>query len=156
MSVAVEVKEVGIRLDWVLVQDLALGSAPRSVRHLDLLSAEGIAAILALCSEQEATPPAGFSSRFVTKRLVLPDHRCERLPELSELEGALASLAELRNHGPVYVHCLAGMERSPLVCLGWLVKQHQLTPLTALDYLMQIHPGTNPLPGQLDLLSRLT
>ena len=156
MSVAEEANGGGIRLDWVLVQDLALGSAPKSVRDLDLLSAEGIASILSLCSEQEATPPAGFSSRFVTKRLVLPDHRCERLPELSELEGALASLAELRNHGPVYVHCLAGMERSPLVCLGWLVTQHQLTPLTALDYLMQIHPGTSPLPGQLDLLSRLT
>jgi hypothetical protein len=143
------------RLDWVLVHELAVGAAPRDVRHLDYLDAEGIVAILVLCSESEISPPLGYSSRFVTKRVVLPDHRCERLPELRELEAALAALAELRIHGPVYVHCLAGMERSPLVCLGWLVQQHRLTPMRALDYLMQVHPGTNPLPGQLDLLGRL-
>ena len=73
------------RIDWVLVQELAVGPAPRAGRHLDRLSAEGIAAILSLCSEQEAPPPADLSTRFVTKRLVLPDHRSERLPELSEL-----------------------------------------------------------------------
>ena len=126
------------RLDWVLVQELAVGSAPSAVRHLDQLSAEGIAAILSLCSEPEAPPPPGFSSRFVTKRLVLPDHRSERLPELSELECALAALADLRTHGSVFVHCMAGVERSPLVCLGWLVKQHRLTAMRALDYLMRV------------------
>ena len=144
------------RFDWVLVHELAVGPAPRDVRHLDLLGAEGIAAILTLCSEREMPSPPGLSSRFVTKRLVLPDHRSERLPELSELECALAALADLRTHGSVFVHCMAGVERSPLVCLGWLVKQHRLTAMRALDYLMQVHPGTNPLPGQLDLLSRLT
>lgn len=143
------------RFDWVLKDELAVGAAPRDVRHLEYLVAEGIAAILVLCSESEITPPKGYSSRFVIKRLVLPDHRCDRLPDLGELEGALAALAELRVHGPVYVHCLAGIERSPLVCLAWLVQQHQLTPLRALDYLMQVHPGTNPLPGQLELLTRL-
>jgi protein-tyrosine phosphatase len=56
----------------------------------------------------------------------------------------------------VYVHCVAAMERSPLVCLAWLVTRHGQTPERALDYLMQVHPGTNPLPGQLALLGRLT
>jgi hypothetical protein len=148
-------KVCGFRLDWVLVQELAVGTAPRADWHLDRLSGEGIAAILSLCSEQEAPPPADLASRFRSKRLVLPDHRFERLPELSELEAALAALAELRRHGPVYVHCVAGMERSPLVCLGWLMQQHRLTAQRALDYLMQVHPSTNPLPGQLALLYQL-
>jgi hypothetical protein len=145
----------GFRFDWVLAQELAVGTAPRTKLHLDLLSLEGIEAILSLCSEKEAAPPAELASRFFSKRLVLPDHRSERLPELSELEAALTALAELRRHGPVYVHCVAGVERSPLVIMGWLMKQHQLTAQRALDYLMQVHPGTNPLPGQLDLLSKL-
>ena len=47
------------------------------------------------------------------------------------------------------------MERSPLVCLAWLVQEHRMTPERALDYMMQQHPGTNPLPGQLALLHEL-
>ena len=94
--------------------------------------------------------------RRLHQRLVLPDHRSGRLPRGSELEAALQLLLNLhQQHGAVFVHCVAAMERSPLVCLGWLVKQHHLTPARALDYLMQVHPGTNPLPGQLALLHEL-
>ena len=143
------------RLDWVLVQELAVGPAPRAERHLERLTDAGVTAVLSLCSEQEAPPPAGLESRFECRRLVLPDHRVERLPELAQLERALEALAELRAKGPVYVHCVAAMERSPLVCLAWLVRRHGLTPQRALDYLMQVHPGTNPLPGQLALLAQL-
>ena len=143
------------RLDWVLVQELAVGPAPRAERHLERLTEAGVTAVLSLCSEQEAPPPAGLESRFECRRLVLPDHRVERLPELAQLEQALEALAELRAKGPVYVHCVAAMERSPLVCLAWLVRRHGLTPKRALDYLMQVHPGTNPLPGQLALLAQL-
>ena len=143
------------RLDWVLVQELAVGPAPRAERHLERLTEAGVTAVLSLCSEQEAPPPAGLESRFECRRLELPDHRVERLPELAQLEQALEALAELRAKGPVYVHCVAAMERSPLVCLAWLVRRHGLTPQRALDYLMQVHPGTNPLPGQLALLAQL-
>jgi hypothetical protein len=143
------------RLDWVLVEELAVGPAPRADRHLDRLQGAGIKAVLSLCSPDEAALPGGISERFAHQRCVLPDHRAGRLPELSELEGALDALAALRQQGPVYVHCVAAMERSPLVCLAWLVSRHRQTPERALDYLMQVHPGTNPLPGQLALLGHL-
>jgi hypothetical protein len=42
------------------------------------------------------------------------------------------------------------------VCLAWLVRQRGLSPQRALDYLMQVHPGTSPLPGQLELLEVIT
>jgi protein-tyrosine phosphatase len=86
--------------------------------------------------------------------VVLPDHRAGRMPGAEELAQALAALAALRQQGPVFVHCVAAMERSPLVCLAWLMRQRGLSPQRALDYLMQVHPGTSPLPGQLELLAQ--
>ncbi len=143
------------RISWVLLGELAVGPAPRAVRHLDRLESEGVKAVLSLCSPGEACLPEELEQRFVHRRVWLPDHRAGRLPELGELNTALVSLSELSQQGPVYVHCVAAMERSPLLCLAWLVRFHGLEPLAALDYLMQVHPGTNPLPGQLRLLAEL-
>ena len=143
------------RIDWVLVDQLAIGPAPRAERHLDRLREAGIRCVLSLCALDEATPPTGLGEAFRINRYVLPDHRAGRVPTLDELKTALRHLAELQQHGPVFVHCVAAMERSPLVCLAWLVRQHRMTPQRALDYLMQQHPGTNPLPGQLKLIQGL-
>ena len=143
------------RIDWVLVNELAIGPAPRAARHLDQLQEQHIKAVLSLCGINEAPAAEGLAQRFEHRSVVLPDHRTERLPELAELLSALDALRELRGSGPVFVHCLAGIERSPLVCLAWLVSGHGQSPLAALDYLMQVHPGTNPLPGQLQLLHQL-
>jgi hypothetical protein len=143
------------RIDWVLVDELAIGPAPSADRHLDRLEQQGIRGVLSLCEVEEAPPPAGLTRRFVCHRFRLPDHRAGRLPLLQELNQALDALAQLGDAGPVFVHCVAAMERSPLVCLAWLVSRHGLTPQRALDYLMQVHPGTNPLPGQLELLGSL-
>ena len=68
--------------------------------------------------------------------MVLPDHRAERLPERVELQHALAVLSELLASGPVFVHFVAAMERSPLVCLARLVSCHGQSPQSALDYLI--------------------
>jgi len=141
------------RMDWVLVDELAIGPAPRAERHLDRLESEGVRGILSLCAEEETPMPQGQRDRFRCERCVLPDHRAGRLPEPAELASALDRLESLLSSGPVFVHCVAAMERSPLVCLGWMVSRHRQSPQRALDYLMQVHPGTNPLPGQLALLS---
>ena len=143
------------KIDWILVDQLAIGPAPQADRHVDRLREAGIRCVLSLCSTEEAAPPATLDAEFLTIRYVLPDHRAGRLPTLFELETALEYLAKLKQEGAVFVHCVAAMERSPLVCLGWLVREHKLSPQNALDYMMQQHPGTNPLPGQLALLQEL-
>lgn len=143
------------QVHWVLVDELAIGPAPRAERHLDRLEGAGIRGVLSLSSLVEAAPPDGMEARFSCRRLVLPDHRSERLVEAAELEQALSLLAELRDGGPVFVHCLAAMERSPLVCLAWLIRYQGLSLQRALDYLMQVHPGTSPLPSQLAVLRSL-
>ena len=57
--------------------------------------------------------------------------------------------------GPVYVHCFAGVERSPLICIAYLMKNQNIDLQDALEYLMQTHPITNPLKGQLNIISQL-
>ena len=149
------VAEDPFTINWVLVNELAIGTAPCTESHLDLLTEQGIRAVFSLCSSLEMPPPKDLHQRFVCERLVLPDHRSGRMPELAEIEAALDVLSRLLGHGSVYVHCVAAIERSPLLCLCWLVKHYRQSPQSALDYMMQVHPLTNPLPGQLMLVSEL-
>ena len=65
----------------------------------------------------------------------------------------LKYIKENIHNGPIYIHCFAAMERSPLICIGWLMKAKGYSLQVALDYLMQIHLGTSPLPNQLNLLN---
>lgn len=138
--------------NWVLRGELAVGPAPLVEKHLQQLQEQGLMAVLSLCSEQEAPPPPGLAERFHWRRSVLPDHKACRAPELGELSRAVEQLAELAPLGPVYVHCQAGVERSPLVCMAWLIRRRRLSFIDALDYLKRVHPPTGPLPEQLATL----
>lgn len=111
--------------------------------------------MLSLCSEEEAQPPKGLADHFQCQRIVLPDHRSAEVLSLQQLKSSLLALSELRQQGPVFVHCVAAVERSPLICMAWLVQEQQLSPTDALDYLMQVHPGTNPMPRQYELLKQI-
>ena len=143
------------RIDWVLTNDLAVGPAPREDWHIQRLKAAGIHGVLSLCSLEEVQPPRGFTDQFQCQRIVLPDHRRPEVLTLDQLKSSLLALSELRQQRPVFVHCVAGVERSPLICMAWLVQQQHLNPSEALDYLMQVHPGTNPLPRQYELLKHI-
>ena len=143
------------KLSWVLIDELAVGPAPKAERHLDYLEAEGVKAVLSLSSQNEAPLPEQIEQRFQYRRLVLPDHKADRFVKREEIQQAITILHSLWLHRPVFVHCVAAMERSPLVCLAWLMQEQGLSQRQALDYLMQIHPGTSPLPEQLLVLNDL-
>lgn len=144
----------GFQFDWVLIGELAVGCAPKNNHHVQRLLDEGIKGVLSLCSEKEASQPDLLSKQMEASRVILPDHRSQRHPTINEVEKALEELKRLMQFGPVYVHCMAGVERSPLVCIAWLVTQKNLTPERALAYLMEVHPGTCPLPGQLKIMNQ--
>ena len=138
-----------LRPSWVLRGQLALGPAPLYVHDLHLLEISGIVSILSLCSHLEAQPPFGLSHRFHFLRSVLPDHKAKRSPLASELQAAFDCLLQLVEYGPVYVHCQAGVERSPLLCMAYLMRYRDLSMLDSLDYLRSVHPSTGPLPDQI-------
>ena len=96
-----------------------------------------------------------MKNQFICERIVLPDHKYKEVLTMQQINEALVLLQSLMSNGPVFVHCKASVERSPLICMAWLVKKCNLNNFEALDYLMQIHPITNPLPNQFELLKDL-
>lgn len=47
----------------------------------------------------------------------------------------------------VYVHCHAGISRSPAVVMAYLMKYHGMTRDEALGYVRQFRPAVHPNPG---------
>ena len=91
-------------------------------------------------------------NKFKLFRNVLPDHTYSRLPQISEIIDTLDKISNLSKFGPIYIHCFVGIERSPIICMAWLIREKSLNFNDALEYLRQVHPETNPLPEQLILL----
>ncbi|MCP9826606.1 dual specificity protein phosphatase family protein [Synechococcus sp. EJ6-Ellesmere] len=145
-----------MRITWLLSDELAVGTAPCSSEDLDWLEQEGVRSLISLCSAEEAPLPGGIAERFQWVRLPLPDHRHQHsAPTGEQIATVLSELSRLRGHGPVFLHCVAGVERSPLVAMAWLIQSRRMGWQAALDYVQQTHPGTSPLPEQLAVLRSL-
>jgi len=52
------------KIDWVLVNELAIGSAPRKETHLVHLKELGIKSILSLCGEEEVKIADNIKNNF--------------------------------------------------------------------------------------------
>ena len=143
------------KLDCVLKNELAVGPAPLKESHFEYLASKNIKSILNLCNEKEAPINENFKSAFNFKRFTLPDHKVNKEIEISEIKEIMKILELLKSSGAVYVHCFAGVERSPLICMAWLIYKHKLSPQRSLDYLMEVHKGSNPLPSQYKLLNQI-
>ena len=109
-----------------------------------------------LCDKKDEYSSEGLSENFKLSFFSLPDHKSGKLPKINEIEDAVSILDELiSKHNPVFVHCYAGAERSPLVCIAWLIKNRGLNMIDALEYLNENHQACNPLPEQLNILNKL-
>ena len=147
--------EKRFKLDWVLNNELAVGPAPLKESHFEYLANKNIKSILNLCNEKEAPIDEKFKLLFNFKRFTLPDHKVNKEIEIDEIKQIINIIESLKSSGAVYIHCYAGVERSPLICMAWLISKHKLSPQRSLDYLMEVHKGSNPLPSQYKLLSYL-
>tara|TARA_B100000963_G_scaffold153660_1_gene133818 strand:- start:39 stop:497 length:459 start_codon:yes stop_codon:yes gene_type:complete len=143
------------KFDWVLVDKLAIGTVPKETRHLEKLNKEGIKGILNLCTEEEAKCIDNLKDIFAFKRVTLPDHRQKKLLTKKNIITALSELEKLNKLGPTFIHCFASMERSPIICMAWLMKNNEMDCYQALDYLMMVHKGTSPLAQQFNVLKSI-
>ena len=143
------------KINWVLKDQIAIGNVPLINKDFSKLNDFGIKSIITLCDEEEAFMSKELTALFKHKRYILPDHKTSKTPTLIEIKEVLSFIKLALKNGPVFVHCFAAVERSPLVCMAWLVKECKLNSQQALDYLMQVNPGTCPLPEQIATLRQL-
>ena len=136
---------------WVISGRLAVGPLPRTVAHWQQLENAGFRSRFSCCypEEERITPPP----HWIESRVSLPDHRRqeplrpERLAEaLDKAETIMAASA------PTYLHCMAGIERSPLIAAGLVARQRGIDLLAALEVIRLCHPRAMPIYSDLDVL----
>lgn len=143
------------KIDWIEVDKLAIGALPKNNNDIQKLKNKNIKSILSLCEFEMVSIQDQLKKNFHYRNIILPDHKKGILPTLEQLIISIEAIDKLTLFGSTYVHCFASMERSPLVCMAWIIKEHHLKPQEALDYVMQAHSGTCPLSGQLALLNKI-
>lgn len=130
----------GCSMAWLLPGVLAFGSLPRS-GDVDRFSQLGIRSVLTLCAAQEGPMPANLPQQFAWLRVMLPDSRYAARPDPVQMARAVRFIhTQVSQNSPIYVHCLAGIERSPAVCIAYLCCHHNLELWEAIHQVKQVRP----------------
>ncbi len=143
-----------LTFSWVLTDLLAVGPMPRSESHWRQLEDSGFHSRFSCCySEEEAAAglllPAGWRS----DRIALPDHRHQEPMREGRLALALSRAEALMSQAPpLYLHCMAGCERSPLLAVGLTTRRRDIDMLAALDWVRRCHPMAAPIYDHLVIL----
>ena len=61
-------------------------------------------------------------------------------------------MKDFLKNGVTFIHCFAAIERSPLLCILFIMDEYNLSLEEALDYLKKVHKNTNPRNNQLLLI----
>ncbi len=125
------------RIDFI-AEDLAVGSLV-AASDLQALNRHGIRAVVD-ASNREGNPRFP-GIRYHEVRIDDPD---ERLAEF--LPGVVAFVDEARRRGPVLLHCVAGVSRSPALAVCYLHERHGLSLPEALDHVRSRRVQANPHP----------
>lgn len=150
-------KVSSLKLNWIVRGELAVGPIPLDEARQLLLVESGIRSILTLCSEEEGTPPEKLLVDLSWERIALPDSHYSESIALADLSRAVDRVHEyIQTSSPLYVHCIAGMERSPTICVAYLYKHKGMKLWEALNWVKQANPRTNILDSQLKAIQQLS
>lgn len=137
---------------WVVANQLAIGALPKPGMSR-VLAAAGIKAILSLCAPAEGQLPDDVAQHFRCLRFILPDSQFIAGLQISQLATVVELIhASIQANEPIYVHCLAGIERSPTACIAYLCRHHQLELWEAINCLKQAHKRAMPTDAQIQVI----
>ncbi|MBF2079953.1 MAG: dual specificity protein phosphatase family protein [Synechococcales cyanobacterium T60_A2020_003] len=141
--------------NWVLPGKLAIGSLPEPGDSA-LLKDAGITAVVSLCAPSEGKLPEDVIQAFRCLRFILPDSSFVLGIQPQDLVTVLEVINEQIQQGEaVYVHCLAGVERSPTVCTAYLCLYEKLELWEAVSQVKKVHPYALPTEDQLRVIRYL-
>jgi protein-tyrosine phosphatase len=127
-----------------ITEDLAVGNLAVA-SDLAALTRHGIRAVVD-ASNREGNPRFP-GIRYHEVRIEDPDERLTRF-----LPGMVAFVDEARRNGPVLLHCVAGVSRSPVLAVCYLHERHGLPLSAALDHIRSRRLQVNPHPLFLRLI----
>lgn len=141
----------GLTPDAVL-PDVWLGPHPRDDADVEAIAAVGVTAVLSLQTDDDLREHGvdlavldGAYARRGIRHERFPIRDFDQADLLAKLAAAVDRLHRLRAKGHrVYVHCTAGMGRSPAVVVGELCLHGGLSPDAALDRVRACRPAAAP------------
>jgi hypothetical protein len=132
-----EERRDGDGIDFI-TEELAVGSLG-AASDLEALTRHGIRAIVDASNRDGKSRHPGIL--YYDMPIADPD---ERLSEF--LPGAVAFIDEARRLGPVLLHCVAGISRSPALAICYLHERHGMSLLSALAHVRSRRPVADPHP----------
>ncbi len=144
-----------IRFSWIIPNRLAVGSFPHQDYEITYLSKMGITSVLSLTEPKELKIPQPLKNHFVWQNVAIPDGAKGGVPKLEHFKDAYAILSrwQERGHG-TFVHCLAGVGRSPSVCVAYLAKSQGIPLAEAIAKVQDRHPIARPDPAQIAVMEK--
>jgi protein phosphatase slingshot len=121
-----------------LTEDLAIANLG-AASDLEVLTRHGIRAVVD-ASNRDGNPRFP-DILYHDVPIADPD---ERLSEF--LPDVVAFVDEARRRGPVLLHCVAGISRSPALAICYLHERHGMSLLAALDHVRSRRPVADPHP----------
>ena len=149
------VKNCKFIFNWILINQLAVGTSPIDSENIIFLKKKKVRNIIALCSIEEIQWHENLIKNFNCERILLPDSRQNVLPNKKNLLKVFYKLRDAINDDITFIHCFASIERSPLICIMYIIYKYKLNIEDALDYVRRTHKYTNPTNSQLSIVKEV-
>ncbi|MCM1982499.1 protein-tyrosine phosphatase family protein [Lyngbya confervoides] len=144
------------RFSWIVPEQLAVGSFPEDTSAVYKLRKEGITAVLTLTEEHEILVPDELRHNFVWERVPIPDGYTGGIPSVEQFAQAMGILNRWsQKMHSIYVHCLAGVGRSPSVCCLFMVSNQGMSLEDAIAHVKLQHSYAAPDEHQVRVMREL-